>query len=62
MDAWLSCSFPLYSTHSPSVRKMCSDSLGFFVCLYQDEAHPIQGLCRIHVSDWICASKFADAN
>lgn len=33
-----------------------------FICLYQDEAHPIQGLCRIHVSEWICACKFADAN
>lgn len=22
-----------------------------FICLYQDEAHPIQGLCRIHVSE-----------
>lgn len=48
--------------HTFSFWKEDVQSFFIFVYLYQDEAHPIQGLHRIRVREWICASKFADAN
>lgn len=59
MDALLPTLSPVQHTLS------CKEDVQWFfifVCLYQGEAHPIQGLSCIHVNEWICASKFADAN
>lgn len=59
MDALRPALSPVQHTFSFCEEDVCFFTL-FFFCLYQDEAHSIHGLRRIHVSKWICASKFAD--